>query len=336
MVALGPEGAAFLRVRALEGGEGLVVGQDGFRNARSASLSVCWRPMRRSTTSSVRVRRHSMPPRRPLVDQCLLLFVASRTLPCTPSRLPGPAVLVASSVTSSRACCLLVASRMAPTPARQCQQHQRGGRGRTPPPAPAPCSAARTSAAGTPPTAGTPAPARPPGSAARPARSRWPSRSGGCGPSPGAFITIQSSSPRTSCRQLRRLGRRGSPRASAAPPPCSAACSASAAPPRGSAAASRSSAASFSRSRSNGVRAGQQLVQQHAQRVDVAARVDVQAGSSSACSGLMYSSVPTTAPKPGDQRLLGQRLPGRLGDAEVDHLRHRLAVVRGRPARWTA
>ena len=43
----------------------------------------------------------------------------------------------------------------------------------------------------------------------------------------------------------------------------------------------------------------------------------------------MYSSVPTTAPKPVTSVLLGQLLPGRLGHAEVDHLRHRLAVVQG-------
>ena len=89
---------------------------------------------------------------------------------------------------------------------------------RPPPPrrSPArPCAAARTCAAGTSPTAGTPAPARRPGSAARPPPARWRSRSGGRGPSPGAFITIQSSSPRTSPLELLRLrsraGRRPSP-----------------------------------------------------------------------------------------------------------------------------
>ena len=43
----------------------------------------------------------------------------------------------------------------------------------------------------------------------------------------------------------------------------------------------------------------------------------------------MYSSVPTTAPKPVTSVLLGQLLAGRLGDAEVDDLRHRPAVVEG-------
>ena len=43
----------------------------------------------------------------------------------------------------------------------------------------------------------------------------------------------------------------------------------------------------------------------------------------------MYSSVPTIGAEAGEQRLLGQLLPGRLGHAEVDDLRHRLAVVQG-------
>ena len=42
-----------------------------------------------------------------------------------------------------------------------------------------------------------------------------------------------------------------------------------------------------------GRRAGQQFVEQHTQRVDVAARIDVQADSAVACSGLMYIGVPT-------------------------------------------
>ena len=39
--------------------------------------------------------------------------------------------------------------------------------------------------------------------------------------------------------------------------------------------------------------------------------------------------MPTIAPKPVTRVLLGQLLPGRLGHAEVDDLRHRLAVVEG-------
>ena len=56
-------------------------------------------------------------------------------------------------------------------------------------------------------------------------------------------------------------------------------------------------------------------------------RVSMSSWFSSACSGLMYSGVPTIWPKLGEQRLLGQLLAGRLGHAEVDHLGDRLAVV---------
>ena len=109
------------------------------------------------------------------------------------------------------------------------RQHQQAR-----PPAPAPCSAARTSAAGSRPTAGTPAPARRPGSAARPRRSRWPSRSGGCGPSPAPSSRSSPARRAPACVSLRRLGAAGWPRSTAAPRPSrSAACSAGAAPPRG-------------------------------------------------------------------------------------------------------
>ena len=73
--------------------------------------------------------------------------------------------------------------------------------------------------------------------------------------------------------------------------------------------------------------ANEQFVEQHAQRIDVAAGVDIQRRSTSACSGLMYSGVPIIWPMLGEERLLGQPLLGRLGDAEVDDLGHRLAVV---------
>ena len=58
-------------------------------------------------------------------------------------------------------------------------------------------------------------------------------------------------------------------------------------------------------------------------------RVSTSRSSSSACSGLMYSGVPTTAPKPVNSVSLGQLRPGRLGHAEVDDLGHRPAVVQG-------
>ena len=43
----------------------------------------------------------------------------------------------------------------------------------------------------------------------------------------------------------------------------------------------------------------------------------------------MYIGVPIICAKCGEQRLLGQLLAGRLGDAEVDDLDDRLVVVQG-------
>ena len=83
---------------------------------------------------------------------------------------------------------------------QQRQQHQRRRQHR------AAVAAARTSAAGSPRTAGRPPPARRSGSAARRRRSRWPSRSGASRSFSSAFITIQSSSPRTSWPSLPRVG----------------------------------------------------------------------------------------------------------------------------------
>ena len=56
-------------------------------------------------------------------------------------------------------------------------------------------------------------------------------------------------------------------------------------------------------------------------------RVSMSRLFSSACSGDMYSSVPIKLPDLGVDALLGQPRAGRLGHAEVDHLRHRPAVV---------
>ena len=72
--------------------------------------------------------------------------------------------------------------------------------------------------------------------------------------------------------------------------------------------------------------AGEQFVEQHAQRVDVAAGVDVQA----AHLGLLGAHVQRRADhlaEAGEERLLGQLLTDGLGDAEVDDLGHRHAVV---------
>ena len=74
-------------------------------------------------------------------------------------------------------------------------------------------------------------------------------------------------------------------------------------------------------------RAGQQFVEQHAERIDVGARVDVQA----AHLGLLGAHVQRRADhlrEVGVDRALGQLLVDRFGHAEVDDLGHRLAVVR--------
>src|SRR5579871_1660944 len=47
-----------------------------------------------------------------------------------------------------------------------------------------------------------------------------------------------------------------------------------------------------------------------------------------ACSGLMYAGVPMSC-ELGKQGALGEPLVDGLGDAEVDHLRHRFIVVHG-------
>src|SRR5262245_17297372 len=57
-------------------------------------------------------------------------------------------------------------------------------------------------------------------------------------------------------------------------------------------------------------------------------RVSMSSWLISACSGDMYSKVPTTLPKPVT-KVLSVRGCGRLGDAKVDDLRYRLAVVQG-------
>ena len=57
-------------------------------------------------------------------------------------------------------------------------------------------------------------------------------------------------------------------------------------------------------------------------------RVSTSTADSSACSGLMYKGVPIELGEAGEERLVGQALAGRLGDAEVDDLGHGHAVVR--------
>ena len=56
-------------------------------------------------------------------------------------------------------------------------------------------------------------------------------------------------------------------------------------------------------------------------------RVSMSRPLNSACSGLMYSGVPTICAKPVKSVLSVSCCPSRLGDAEVDHLDDRHAVV---------
>ena len=56
-------------------------------------------------------------------------------------------------------------------------------------------------------------------------------------------------------------------------------------------------------------------------------RVSMSSAPISACSGLMYSGVPTRTPSSREQGLLGQVMGRRLGHAEVDDLRHRAVVL---------
>ena len=77
---------------------------------------------------------------------------------------------------------------------------------------------------------------------------------------------------------------------------------------------------------SNGVVPVEQFVEQHAQGVDVAPRVDIQA----AHLGLLRAHVQGRADQlaeAGEERLLGQLPADGLGDPEVDDLGHRHAVV---------
>ena len=81
--------------------------------------------------------------------------------------------------------------------------------------------------------------------------------------------------------------------------------------------------------------AGEQLVEQHAQRIDVAAGVDVQA----AAFGLLGTHVERRADHlavAGGQGLAGQLLVDRLGDPEVDDLGDRARRRAASREYWTA
>jgi hypothetical protein len=75
-------------------------------------------------------------------------------------------------------------------------------------------------------------------------------------------------------------------------------------------------------------RAGQQLVEHHAERVDVAARVDVDL-IHLRLLGRHVLERPDDQPQAREPRVLRQLRLGRLGQPEVDHLRHGLAVIAG-------
>ena len=142
---------------------------------------------------------------------------------------------------------------------QQRHRHQRRGRQRRPVPA---GELARTD---TTPTAGTPPPARRSGSASRRRRSRWPSRSGGRGPSPAP--SSRSSPARRAPTGPAAAGRPcGWPRrSSASRPACSAACSACGGSSSRMIRRISSKAGLAERLLVERRRAGQQLVEQHAQ-----------------------------------------------------------------------
>ena len=174
-----------------------------------------------------------------------------------------------------------------------------------------PVPRARTSAPCTGPSAARPAPARGSGTARRPRRTPLAVSYRRSRSFARAFITIQSSSPRTNRPSLRRLGlpvgRDARRRLRRAQP----ACSASAAPARGSAAASRRSAAFLTVSRVERRGAGQQLVQDHAEGVDVGPGVHVQGVERRPAPGPCTAACRAPLPNAGEQRLLGQLQPGR-------------------------
>src|SRR5262249_29344064 len=74
--------------------------------------------------------------------------------------------------------------------------------------------------------------------------------------------------------------------------------------------------------------AGQQFVQEDAQRVDITPGVDVELVDLGLLGRHVIQGADDVA-EPGNQGLVGQRVPGRLGHAKVDDLRHWGAVVDG-------
>ena len=83
-------------------------------------------------------------------------------------------------------------------------------------------------------------------------------------------------------------------------------------------------------------RAGQQLVQEHAERVDVAAGVDVQVAHAPPAPGDMYSGVPTIWAKPVNSVLSVSSCPSALATPKSITFTTGVVSCTRRPGRWTA
>ena len=180
------------------------------------------------------------------------------------------------------------------------------------------------------------APARPPGSAGRRVARPLAVSYRRVRSFSSAFITIQSSSPRTSRVSLRRLGlaagRDRRQRRLSRSAACSACGGSSSRMMPQHLVERRLAAAACARAAS--CRSAARTAARPASRCRCACRR--RARSSSACSGLMYSSVPTICAELGEQRPLGQPLrrspwPRRSRSPSAPACRRT-----ARPARWTA
>jgi hypothetical protein len=139
-------------------------------------------------------------------------------------------------------------------------------------------------------------------------------------------MTIQSRSPRSRAPGARRSTWRAARHHGGRPSASTRASRASAARPRGSCAAAPGSRPAAPLRDVERLGAGQQFVEQHAERIDVGARVDVEPRHLRLLGRHVLGRAEDLRVL-REQRLLGQLGAGRLGDAEVDHLRHRHAVV---------
>jgi len=157
-------------------------------------------------------------------------------------------------------------------------------------------------------------------------RTRWPTRNAGPRSFSRDFITIQSSSP-CSAAEIRRgsvlrrcevVGQR--PRAGAS---SLGRWGARRLRLRGSSDASPPGRSRRRASLSKGVGAGQELVEEHAQRIDIAAGIDAELVSSPPASGLIVERPCRRAARSRCGACARwSDGPRALGDAEVDHLGH--------------